>query len=226
MNKLLIPSILMTLMAAGTLSSRAATLTIREFDGSMTGGGTIAATPNLLNSATLSATGFNAKSGSNIAELINGNLGAIWEPGTAYSTTVWTLTAALDLTSATQGYNITEVAAISVWNSDRVAQNYTLSYSTVSDPTAFITVGNYTANPTATSGWCSLETDITGLTLTHVAALQFAFTAGTTWNSCAYREVEAFGTAAVPEPATWALLAGGLGMLACVQRSRRRMSRE
>ena len=61
---------------------------------------------------------------------------------------------------------------------------------------------------------------ITGLNLTGGShAIQFQQPAGATWTFAS--EISVFGIAAVPEPATWALMIGGFAMAGGVLRRRR-----
>jgi len=144
----------------------------------------------------------------------------------------WTLTANLNTTLSSGGYDITDIKTISGWNVDYVDQNYQLSYSTVSAPLVFLPLGTYSLNNTNTS-WTSeadspttLQIDLAGthggVIAADIAALQFQFSAATSTygHSTAYREIEVFGKA-VPEPGSLVLFGlGALGLFAVACRRR------
>jgi len=142
----------------------------------------------------------------------------------------WTLDAAFDVSINTQGYNITEIDTISGWAWDYVDQKYNLAYSTVSNPSSYISLGTFTLNDTSGRTAKSLKialTDSSGTIATNVAKLRFDFQkAGGLYNNpTAYTEIQAFGTPttqAVPEPSTYALF--GLGALALVVVYRRKVA--
>jgi hypothetical protein len=142
----------------------------------------------------------------------------------------WTLYAAFDVSINTLGYNITEIDTISGWAWDYVDQKYNLSYSTVTAPGSYISLGTFTLNDTSGRTAKSLEialTDSSGIIATNVAKLRFDFQkAGGLYNHpTAYTEIQAFGTPttqAVPEPSTYALF--GLGALALIIAYRRKVA--
>ena len=142
----------------------------------------------------------------------------------------WTLYAAFDVSINTLGYNITEIDTISGWAWDYVDQKYNLSYSTVTAPGSYISLGTFTLNDTSGRTAKSLEialTDSSGIIATNVAKLRFDFQkAGGLYNNpTAYTEIQAFGTPttqAVPEPSTYALF--GLGALALIIAYRRKVA--
>jgi len=137
----------------------------------------------------------------------------------------WTLIAAFNLITNTQGYNITEVDTISGWAWDYVDQKYSLSYSTVADPNSYFSLGTFNLNDTSGKTQKSLEialTDSTGTIASNVANLKFEFQqAGGLYNhQTAYTEIQAFGSpSSVPEPSALALL--GLGTVGFIARRRR-----
>jgi len=155
------------------------------------------------------------------------------------SGTPWTLTVTLNTTN-TNGFTITGLDAFTGWTNDYVNQAYSVSYSTVSDPTDFISLGSFAASNTnpnppqnGSSSATTLETLLTpavGQTdiATNVAALQYTFTQGAAEGPGddvghieAYTELEAFGSAAAPEPSTYAMIGLGLAGLILVARFRR-----
>jgi hypothetical protein len=210
-----------------------------EVTGSATG---FTTSTNLITSgqatlAELSASGFVAWNGSSISHLNDNTLGTYYPNGegnngvgVALDTgTPWTLTVSLNTMDNAQGYNITNIKTISGFSADWVNQHYTVSYSTVASPNDFISLGTYSVNTsqtvaaTPTSLQMSL-TDSSGVIASNVACLKFDFLLAP-WDAAqkgtAYREVEVYG-AAVPEPGTLALLAGGLiGLIAYAWRKRK-----
>jgi hypothetical protein len=201
-----------------------------EVDGSYSGNGTtVAAASNLISTyGTLNSTDFVPFQGDSYTVLNDGSLST----GTAVSGSgsPWTLAVTLDTSANTNGYTITGLDAFTSWTTDYVNQAYSVSYSTVSDPTDFISLGSFAASNTSqTFQPATLETLLTpglGQTdiATNVAALQYNFTQGAGDNSHieAYTELEAFGSpASLPEPSTCALmLMGGLGVVFIVRRKR------
>jgi len=138
----------------------------------------------------------------------------------------WTLVTALNVSTNTQGYNITGVSTISGWNWDYVDQKYNLSYSTVGSPNLYLSLGTYALYDTSGKSQKSLQialTDSTGIIASNVANLKFEFLqAGGLYNhQAAYTEIQAFGTAVttIPEPSALALL--GLGTMGFIARRRR-----
>ncbi len=88
------------------------------------------------------------------------------------------VTFALDLTSAPTGHNITSFDSYCAWpDSGRDNQNYTLQYSTVADPTTFITiatVNNGSGNPINSTHTSITDTTGTIATGVHSIRLNFA----------------------------------------------------
>lgn len=156
---------------------------------------------------------------------VGGGQGAPGQTAVTTQGSDWTLTYTLNTTVAPLGYTVAGINAISWWNADYVNQSFTLAYSTVSAPATFLTLGSFTNSYTGSYGSVfdsvSLQTalgDTTGTIANNVAQLQFVFhpIANGTWGNhqAAYREIDVFGAAATPEPATLSLLAlGGLGLL-------------
>jgi autotransporter-associated beta strand protein len=102
-------------------------------------------------------------------------------------------------TSDANGYAINEIASFSQWgDGGRFQQDYTLSYSTVANPTTFLTIKSVAYHP----GGNSAFVDLTALALTNVKAVMFSFP--TTQNGyVGYNELFASGTAIGVGSATW-----------------------
>jgi len=142
-----------------------------------------------------------------------------------------TVTFNLNTSVNTLGYDITGINTIAGWqdHASVANQDYTVSYSTIADPTLFLSLGSVSYNPNDPTnddpgdGGVATEVSFTSLSLTGVAALQFHFTAdptslgyGDSATGTWYQEVDAFGTPTVPEPGTWAMCGialAGLGFL-------------
>jgi hypothetical protein len=232
------------LSAAGLILVSTAHATVvqgpaQEYDGAANGGtGIDALTSNLVTDAGLSSTDFTPFGGASITVLNDGTLGpsAVASSGqTALDLSPWTLIVTLN-TSATgslTGYDLSGIKTFVGWNTDFASQDYTLSYSVVGpdQTTSFTSLGTYdyvatNSTDTATTTEISL-TSSSGPIATGVAELKFQFNAAPGTNTGAYEEIEAFGTPTVslntPEPSTYVLMLGGLGMLGLIARIRRQM---
>ena len=143
--------------------------------------------------------------------------------------TPWSLTYALDLSGAVLGYDITGIDVMSLWTNDFVNQRYTVEISTVTVP-AFTALTGPVIAQTATSGGSagsslrsSIREDDTGVLASGVTLLRFTLEAQANpfggSQIAAYREVDVFGAASVPEPASWSL---GMVAAGLVLRRRRR----
>jgi hypothetical protein len=148
-----------------------------------------------------------------------------------------TLTFNLNLDPATggnlTGYNITSIQSIAGWeNAGFAAQNFTLYVTTTTDPT-FFQIGTTSFDNSSGAVFSSPSsnvpqssettlTDSTGTIASNVTALEFVYSApSTSFGGTVVREIEVYGDAApLPEPSTYALLLGGLGLL--LARFRRR----
>lgn len=67
----------------------------------------------------------------------------------------------------------------------------------------------------------ALITSGAGFLASNVVAVKFNFNGDLAAGFAAYREIDVFGTAAVPEPASWAMMIAGFGMVGAVARRRR-----
>lgn len=132
----------------------------------------------------------------------------------------------LDVGASPDGYNITQIDLYSNWgNGDgRNAIRTTISVSLVGDA-GFVALDNpgggtlFTYNPVSTGDVNGTQglLSITGLELTNVDAIRFAFDNLQENNGVGYSEFDVFGSA-VPEPTT--ALLGGLGGLLLLRRRR------
>jgi hypothetical protein len=135
-----------------------------------------------------------------------------------------TITFNLNTSASPLGYTINGINTIAGWgdHASVADQNYTLSYSTVANPSLFINLSTVTYNPNdpindnSGGGGVATEVSFTSLDLVGVAALKFNFTADPT--SAGYgnsatgiwlQEIDATGVATVPEPGTWAMMIVG-----------------
>lgn len=114
-------------------------------------------------------------------------------------------TATYTLTGSPAGYDLTRIVTYGGWgDSGRDQQHYTISYSTVADPTTFVTLTSANYNPAIGGGIPSADrVTITSATTaplaTGVAAVKFDFTNPTGENGWSgYAELSVFGVASVP----------------------------
>lgn len=114
------------------------------------------------------------------------------------------------LPGSATGYNLTNIIVYAGWgDAGRDQQAYTVSYSKITAPTTFITLGsvNYNpANPSGTlSGTRATLTAANGALATNVAAVKFDFTTPAPENGyCGYGEISLFGSPS-PQPVRWAV---------------------
>jgi autotransporter-associated beta strand protein len=114
------------------------------------------------------------------------------------------------LTGSATGYNLTNIIVYGGWgDAGRDQQAYTISYSKITAPTNFISLGsvNYNpSNPSSTlSGTRATLTAAVGALATNVAAVKFDFTTPAPENGyCGYGEILLFGTPS-PQPVRWAV---------------------
>ena len=114
------------------------------------------------------------------------------------------------LTGSASGYNLTNIIVYGGWgDAGRDQQAYTVYYSTIAAPTAFILLSsvNYNpANPFAVqSATRATLLPANGVLATNVAAVKFDFTTPAGENdSSGYSEIDLYGTP-TPQPVKWAV---------------------
>ena len=150
--------------------------------------------------------------GQNIGLLTDGSFGWItYWPGVGLSPAEVTCgssagqSVTYTLGSAASGYSISNIVVYGGWgDAGRDQQAYTVSYSTVANPTTFIPLASVDYNPAnpgavqcATRS--SLKSSTTGPLATNVAALMFDFTTPAPENGyCGYTEIAVYGTSLEP----------------------------
>lgn len=162
-----------------------------------------------------------------LAALTDGGFGPGGNPGGGGASATGNagefITFTLDLVTSPLGYSLSGVDVYAGWDGFRGGMDYSLSYSLVSDPNTFISLGStsWDANannaPGGNISTRSMVRDADGELATGVAAVRLSF-GDVSFGYAGYREVDVFGTP-VPEPsaAATALLAG-----AALLRRRRR----
>jgi len=104
------------------------------------------------------------------------------------------------LTDSASGYTLTNIVVYGGWgDAGRDQQAYTVSYSKVTSPTTFISLGSVNYNPAnALAVQCATRTTLkpaNGVLATNVAAVKFDFTTAVPENGyCGYSEILLFGT--------------------------------
>jgi hypothetical protein len=130
-----------------------------------------------------------------------------------------TATYTLDTSVNTAGYDVTGINIFSSWSdSGRCATNVVVLYSTVADPTTFITIGTATSGSVSCCNAAYITTNLTG-----VKSIEFVFP--TQQNGYAgYNELDVVGALSVPEPSSTALgLMSAASLLAYTWRKRRKI---
>jgi len=134
----------------------------------------------------------------------------------------FTVTFALDLSTNVFGYDISEINTYSYWGDRLTNQQFKVLYTQVGS-SDFVSLGTFT-NTLALGDHSktSLTSDL-GPIAANVSQIRFVLElnpsvagAGTVWS-----EIDVFGTAAVPEPGTIAMLFGGLFVVGCIVHQRR-----
>lgn len=132
-------------------------------------------------------------------------------------------TATFTLAGGSTGVDIGRIDSYAGWDGNRGGQAYVLSYSTAADPGAFITLATVFFNATTQGGNTSTRVSIgssSGLLASQVHSLRFSFSDGLDFGYAAYREIDVFAAAPVPEPASALLMALGAAALLARRRSR------
>ncbi|MEX2214819.1 MAG: hypothetical protein WD768_11855 [Phycisphaeraceae bacterium] len=145
----------------------------------------------------------------------------------------WVLTFTLDTTINTSGYQIDRIESWAAGtDEERANQQYELFVSRVNDA-GFESLGVFSTSPfiaqvanppgslTAAASLLAIADNAGGFIATNVDAVRFGFSSQLlqTGFTTAYREIDIFGTAATPEPAS--ALLGLMGMAALSRRRRR-----
>ena len=138
--------------------------------------------------------------------------------------TVGTLDFNFDLTVNTAGYEITQIDTFTGnTGRHRVQQDYTVSYATVAAPTTFIdiaTIADITDVAVTEAKW-SITENSTGILASNVATIRYVFPTQAL-SGVQYKEIDIIGVVSViPEPGTYALIAGMLGLSYVMVRRRR-----
>jgi hypothetical protein len=135
-----------------------------------------------------------------------------------------TVTFNLDLSVNVFGYNLTQIDTYAGWGDNGLdGQEYTIALSFASAPAVFTDLLTIPQVEAAGSGTSRTMVSITGtFVASNVAAIRFTFTSFEN-GSTAYREMDAFGEAAIPEPSTGGVLlgVGALVSAVAVRRFRR-----
>jgi hypothetical protein len=178
-----------------------------------------------------------------VGVLNDGSLGSVDDNNSAAFELngVFNVTFNLNTSVNTQGYNLTGIESFAGWSGDgsddpRVGQAYTVLYSTVANPTSFISLGSVSYQPfstNASAGRYSTEVNFnatSGFLASDVAAVEFQIVDPSTYVrfaatdvSTMYRELDVQGAAVatVPEPSSYVLLGAGLLSLFIFRRQAR-----
>jgi hypothetical protein len=210
----------------------------------LTGAGVSGTTPDLGPFYGSSLAGINDGAASNG---LDGNPAGEMDNDTYYDTATLaggaTVTFTLNTVANPGGYTLSSINSIDGWNthSSLSDQDFSVYYSTVGDPSDFTLLYTVAYNPfdpaddNAGGPDNSSQVTLTDLTtptntaVTGVAAIQFVFSLYSSptvpadgQNGQVIREIDVFGDPTeIPEPSTWALLFGGVGMLLASARLRR-----
>ena len=125
---------------------------------------------------------------------------------------------------------ITQIATYAGWDSFRGGQSYTVSYATFGSPNDFVTLASVFNNANGNGGnnnTRAVITDTSGVLASNVGRIRFTFNNDLLFGAAAYRELDVFGSASVgggevPEPAAWAMMIFGFGMVGMSLRRRTR----
>jgi hypothetical protein len=134
-----------------------------------------------------------------------------------------------DLSTARNGYDLTRISSFAAHEDNRTGQNYTVFVSYVTTGVDnFVNLGSFIGSNAGGLNQASrltLENDVNSgvdAFASGVAAIRFDI-APADPAATIYREFDVVGTAAaVPEPATWAMMLLGFGMIGATARFRRR----
>lgn len=127
----------------------------------------------------------------------------------------------------TSAMNISDISTYAGWDAYRGGQSYTVSYAAAGDPANFIALASVYNDAQDPRPGRNVSTraaiiNTSGLLATNVSSLRFDFNNDLTFGPAGYRELDVNGTVAsvVPEPASWALMIIGFGLVGVQQRRR------
>ena len=150
-------------------------------------------------------TGENAASGGTTANLTDGSFGALGAGG-GLCINGGSVTYVSRYSRASPGYDISEVNVYTGWNDDgRDGQNYTVSYSTVSNPGTFIDIATATQDGAGKFESTSItQSTAPNLLATGVKAIRITFN-GQENGGVGYKEIDVIGSTPVilPRNLTW-----------------------
>ena len=159
----------------------------------------------------ISVSGENVHSGGTTASLTDGSFGDVGVgsgvgAGGGLAISGGSVTYYLNTPGASPGYDISEVNVYTGWNDDgRDGQNYTVSYSTVSDPATFIDISTVTRDESGKFEKSSVtESTAPNLLATGVKAIRITFNAQEN-GGVGYKEIDVIGSSPVilPRNLTW-----------------------
>ena len=122
------------------------------------------------------------------------------------------------------GYDLSSLDVFAGWDQYRGGQQYGLYYDTVAAPGSYVFLTSVFNNAVGANSSQNVNTraqitDSSGTLAANVRSLRFVFGGGLTFGFAGYREIDAFGTASIPEPTT-----GVLTLLPAAALLRRRRS--
>lgn len=150
----------------------------------------------------------------------NGGITPLNDGGTSaisYLDSTYSVTYVLDTSINTAGYDLSSISTISGWTASRIAQLYSIDYTTVTNASPAQLTSSVSYDPAAEGSAKVMLTDSSGLLASGVNSITFnIYNPGF---GTVYRELEVEGTpTAVPEPVSMTFL--GLGAAILLRRRR------